>query len=405
MATLGRAGRRPRVGTIDTMRQGRGSGDRGRPLAGALLGAWLVCVVGPVTASVVLNRSFHGLPLVGVAIWFVILRAVRWFAPAARFDRLMHRGATGRAVALAEAELAVRGRSVWSGSGRVAWLNRRTSALLAAGRLSYALASALEAASARPDPETLAQCALALLWLNRYDEAAGAARVTLSLTRERSVSANATLANVLLARREPAEARAAAEAGLSDVEALLPLVQPEHHAALLAALARAERDLGRQPRARAHLRTLNRLARSDRLIRAEALAEEADALAGGDAAARLRALMLIDEAAHVAPHYVCWYASQPDAWYEVRTDPRFAVVLERAQIAWTRAAGHPASPPEQGAPPATFVAMELAAARDRGYARPAPRIDVGALAAQLITLGGTLALLVWWTWRFFLATS
>jgi hypothetical protein len=60
-------------------------------------------------------------------------------------------------------------------------------------------------------------------------------------------------------------------------------------------------------------------------------------------------------------------------------------------------------PPDAGAPPSAFVAMELTVAEEHGYTRPAAASSRRALAMQGMTLAGTLLLLVLWTWQFFLA--
>jgi tetratricopeptide (TPR) repeat protein len=380
-------------------------GDRIRLFTLALAWAWLLLVALPLVASVELRWPAQGLPLLGVGIWFVVLRLARWFTPSTHCDRLLRAGSYARALELCERELAVQGPYAWHGTRRVAWLNRRTNALLGVGRLSEALVSALDALGLRPDPETLANCALCLLRLNRYDEAAGAARLALSLTRERSVSANATLANVLLAHGQPAEAQAAAQAGLADIEALLPLVQPAHHAALLAALCRADRALEDDQALRTHLAALRRLAARHPALQAVALLEEADDLAGGEQRERARAFALFEEAIALAPHYAWWFIGQPYALHELRSDPRFALLTQRARTDWLLKAGAPSVPPDQGAPPPTYVTMELATAQRRGYARPGARISRAGLAAQVLTLAGTFALLLWWTWHFFLAGS
>jgi hypothetical protein len=102
---------------------------------------------------------------------------------------------------------------------------------------------------------------------------------------------------------------------------------------------------------------------------------------------------------------VCWYLAQPYALYEVRDDLRFPHLAGRARSEWLRVAAWGAAAPDEGAPPKPFVAMELAIAADKGYAKPAAHASRRALAAQGITLAGTLLLLVLWTWQFFLAGS
>ncbi|HEX9413652.1 MAG TPA: hypothetical protein VF916_09135, partial [Ktedonobacterales bacterium] len=257
--------------------------------------------------------------------------------------------------------------------------------------------------AAHPNPETLGNCAQCLLWLNRYEEAATAARLAQSLTRERSVSAHAVLAHVLLAHGQPAEAEAMARSGLSDVEALLPFAQSAHRVSLLAALCRAERALDDPILAHKHLRALQKAARHNPFLEAQVLMEEADELASGDEAAQARALALLERASHLAPHYVCWHAQQPATLFEVRSAPRYAALIEEAHASWTRIGGPSRVPPKASAALAARIASQLAVARERGSARPAAHQNWDALAAQGFALLGTLALLVWWTWRFFLA--
>lgn len=367
-----------------------------------LSGAWVVFAALPLVLSILIGRPARGLPLLGVAVYFALLRVARWLSPASRCDQLLRRGDYAEAQALCDTELVVQGSTAWRGNRRVAWLNRRTSALLGVGRLSEALVAALEALEARPDPETLANCAQCLLWLNRYDEAAGAARLALSLTRERSISSHTVLANVLLAEGRPAEAQAMAQAGVADIEALLPLAQPAHHVALLAVLCRIERVLDNTVMARAHLATLRHVARRNPLLRGYALLEEADGLATGDDDERAQAFELLERAIQLAPHYACWYVAQPYTLHELRDEPRFTLLMEWARTTWSRNTGLSSTVPDHGAPPTSFVAMELAMAQQRGYVRPAPHASRRALVIQVLTLAGTLALLVCWTWRFFL---
>jgi hypothetical protein len=207
---------------------------------------------------------------------------------------------------------------------------------------------------------------------------------------------------VALAKGLPAEAEAAARAGLSDVEALLPFVQPAHQAALLAALCRAERELGESAQAAKHLRALRRAAHRNPLLRAQALMEEADALASGPVPTRLEALDHMVRAAALAPHYVCWYLRQPTTLFEVRGEPIYHATLETAREAWQRTLPPAEAGEDTGAPSPVHVAVELAAAEERGYSRPAPHTIWATLLVQAGAMLGTLGLLVWWTWRFFL---
>lgn len=378
-------------------------GDRSRLFTIALSTSWIVCVALPLAASVWLRRPFGGLPLFGVLLWFVLLRLARQLSPAAHCDRLLAHGHYPRAAALCEQELAVSGATAWHGNRRIAWLNRRSNALLGLGRLSESLTSAMEALSARPDAETLAIGAQCLLWLNRYEEAEQMARLALTLTRERSINALATLANVLIAQGQPAEALALATAGLNDIGALLPFVQPAHHMALIAAACRAERALNQTAHTRSRLRVLHRLGRRNQTLQAMALMEEADSFAPAEGADQEQAFSAFERAIWLAPHVVCWYLAQPYTLYEMRDDVRFTHLAGRARAEWVRAATLHGTAPELGAPPKPFVAMELSIAADTGYAKPASHSSRRALATQGITLAGTLLLLVLWTWQFFLS--
>ena len=180
-----------------------------------LIGVWLLAVALPLVVSLLLGQPGGGIPLAGVVLWFALLRAARWLSPPVRADALMRRGKYAEALALCDQALAARDEGAWTGGRRLIWLNRRTSALLGAGRAGAALVTALEAMEVSADPETLGNCAMALVRLNRYDEAIAAARLALSLSRERSVVGNAALALALLARGLPAEAEALARAPAS----------------------------------------------------------------------------------------------------------------------------------------------------------------------------------------------
>src|SRR5262249_44691571 len=160
--------------------------------------SWSLIVALPVFVSLAIGEQANGLPLLGVVLWFALVRVGRWLSPSARTDTLLRRGRYREALALCDKVLAVQGMGAWVGPRRRLWLNRRTVALTALGQADAALTSALEAVAISADPETLGNCALALLRLNRYDEASGAARLTLTLTRERSVIGNTVLACIKL---------------------------------------------------------------------------------------------------------------------------------------------------------------------------------------------------------------
>lgn len=361
---------------------------------------WIAAVAVPILVSVQAARPWGGAPLAGVVLWFGVLRLARWLSPPARADALMRRGKPAQALALCTQALAVSGPGAWVGLRRLIWLNRRTSALLALGRPDEALASALDALAICADPETLGNCALALLRLNRYEEAAHAARLALALTRERSVISQAVLAQVMLAGNRPAEAEALARAGLEDATALLPMVRADHYALCLAAVLRALQiqDITEpMPRYRADLRKATR----GTALRALALMEEVNAVAPVSAADPSTtqdadydaAFALLTEATALAPEYVYWYTSQPGTLAALRHDARFLALQRAAESVFE---GYRTAPAE------ATVAAALDYARRTGSARPAPQSSREALLVQVVTLGSTFALLLLWTWRFFL---
>src|SRR5262245_20527737 len=140
-------------------------GDSSRLFAVALAASWLLLVTLPLVLSIAVGQPAQGLPLVGVLVWFVLLRVARWLSPAARADALLRRGRAAEALAVADHALSVKGRLAWTGTRRLVWLNRRTNALLDLGRTDEALQAALEAVELSPDPETLANLSLVLLRL------------------------------------------------------------------------------------------------------------------------------------------------------------------------------------------------------------------------------------------------
>jgi hypothetical protein len=189
--------------------------------------------------------------------------------------------------------------------------------------------------------------------------------------------------------------------GVADVEELLPFVQPAHHVALLTALCRADRMLDARDRVAEHRTALRKAARRTPILQACELMDDADEAASrGDVEV---ALELVARAIPLWPHYVCWFVRQPYTLEEVRHDPRLGAHIADARVEWARRAGAPGYDPTAGAAPTAYVGMELASARERGYVRPASHASWRSLSVQVLTVAGTLALLVWWTWRFFLA--
>ncbi len=378
--------------------------DRSREFVFGLMAAWLALVALPILVSVAVGRAFSGLPVAGLFVWLVLLRVAQWISPAPRTDALLNKGRAADALRICERALAVEGNGAWVGARRLVWLNRRTAALLALGRGDEALAAALEALEATADPETVGNCALALLRLNRYDAAAEAARVALALTNERSLLGHAVLAHVMLARGKPAEAEALARAGLEDVRALLPYVRPDHHVLCLAALSRALRrecraGTGGPKRMQLAARTLADLRRAairHPRLRAVTSLESADELSAepetASQAGDLVALALDADAA-----FVYWYVTQPETLSSLRGSERFDA-LDRSARQRIEGMDAAAAPPER-------VEAALATAELEGRARPAPQASWLALAVQIVTLTSTVALLVLWTWRFFLYGS
>jgi tetratricopeptide (TPR) repeat protein len=363
--------------------------DRGMVFAVVAAAAWLALVAFPLTLSLAFAQPLNGLPLVGVIVWLAFLRVARWISPPARADRLLRQGRYNEALASCDASLAVTGEGAWVGVRRLIWLNRRVAALLGLGRYDEALRAALAPMEQSADPETIANVALALLRLNRYEDAIIAARLVSGVTRERSVRANATLAAAMLARGLPAEADALASASLADIEALSPYVRRESHTMCLSALVRARRAQGRiegPEGARAALARLKRLAGRERVPRAIALLEEAALLADSSAPEAWDEVERLARAARaLAPGYTLWRLTQPDAPLTSMTG--YLQGALRGQV--------------ERAPSSEAVAALLRQASARMRPRP-PRLSSStALLAQIITVGATLALLALWTVMFF----
>lgn len=370
--------------------------DSSRVFTAGLACSWVVLVALPLWLSLSRGDSLRGLPLLGVVFWIVLLRVARIVSPAAHADVLLRRGRYDAALAICDRALAVAGLGQWTGVRRLVWLNRRTTALLALGHSDGALLSALHAMEISADPETLGNCALALLRLNRYDEAAGAARLALSLTRERSLASNAVLAAVHLAQGRPAEAEAMAQAGRSDGRALLPITHPEHYALCLAALCRAARLQGKTLAVGRYLDELRQATRGLPSLRGMALVEEAEELAAA-AGGLSDAFALLADAFDASPDYVQWYVTQPDTFRPLRTDPRFIQARDAAAARYADLATK--------TPTVDVVALALASARQYAHPRPATQSSRSALAMQVLTLAATLLLLLVWTWRFFLLSA
>jgi tetratricopeptide (TPR) repeat protein len=369
------------------------TGDRSRIFTVGLAISWFVVVALPIIISIRQSQPLDGLPLLGVVIWFVGLRLARLLSPAVRADAAMRRGDYEAVAERCRRALIIEGASAWTGTRRLVWLNRYTMALWMLGLPDEALDAALEAVTISSDPETLGNCAAALLALNRYAEASGAARLAQSLSRERSISANAAQAGAMLARGLPAEAEALALAAFTDTQALLPLARREHYTACLAVLCRAERALKREQAASQAFLVLQKAPKNIPTLRALALVEEAERQTA-DAEGRDRAFAILDAAFDLNAPYVLWYFTQPDSFKRMRDDPRFLRTVAAADERESRLASN-AVALEQ-------VALVLAQAQKTGHPRPAPQASRAALLAQILTLGATVAMLAWWTWSFFI---
>ncbi len=355
--------------------------------------SWLGLVLVPIILSIVFNLPVSGLPLIGVALWLGLLRTARWLSPAAHADTLLQKGRYAEALAMCERSLAITGSGAWVGRRRLVWLNRRVTALLGMGQYDTALLAAIDALEASPDPETIANCAVVLLRLNRYDMAIETARMACALTHDRSVRANATLAWAMLARGLPAEAEALAGATLADIQALTPYVRRENHTASLSALCEAQRALGLTRRANDTLRRLRRIARHAPAVAAAILLEEAGIHANEPAVAA----DLIARAHAADPAYTGWYLTQPIARRFQDVSPAVAALAQQA----SDAIGHMSA----AAPEDSSIQTLLRSLRSAASPRPIYQSSAPALLTQVVTLSATLALLLLWMWRFFISQS
>ena len=360
--------------------------------------SWAGLVLAPLLLSIALDAPLSGAPLIGVALWLILLRVARWLSPAARADTLVRQGRYAEALAMCDQSLDVTGAGAWVGRRRLVWLNRRVTALLGLGRYDEALAAAIVAMEASPDPQTIADCSVALLRMNRYALAVESARLASQLTHERSVRANATLAEVMLAQGMPAEAEALARVSLADIQALMPYVRREHHAACLSALCRAQRALGLRRQSAATLIRLRRLARGAPPLAAVVLLEEAATLAeSATASGSGQAAELVTRARASNPAYTGWYLAQPDTLPALRAAPGIVALAERAEADIQRMSGR--------APDDESLHLLLRNLRPAAHTSPTYQSSLAALTTQALTLGATLALLLFWMWRFFISQS
>src|SRR5689334_3605285 len=100
------------------------TGDLSRLFTAILTFSWLFLVALPIAVSVLIGRPGKGLPLLGVIVWFIVLRVGRFLSPAGRADALMRRGRAASVLALADRALAVKGSAAWLGERRLGWLHR-----------------------------------------------------------------------------------------------------------------------------------------------------------------------------------------------------------------------------------------------------------------------------------------
>jgi hypothetical protein len=384
---------------------------------------WLLGVGTPILASLISGNPAMGVPLLGVVFWFLLVRVARWLSPASQADALMRRGRYSEVLALCDRALAVEGMGSWVGTRRLVWLNRRATALISLGEEDTALLAAIEALEVSADPETLGNCAMALLRLNRYDEAAAMGRLALSLTRERSVLCHGVLAMVFLAERKPAEAEATASAGLEDSRALYPFVRLERYTTCLAATARAIREQirhsipedqliysrkagrhgqpeilsgpeivkARTDRETSLINDLSKVSRRTPLFRAMAQLEEADSESDRSELTEY-VLSRVKSAHQLAPAYCLWFLSQPGTLSRLGQDPYLEALRAEGRALFAAWSEH--------APDAKTVKEALDVAEAKAQARPGQQSSYLALMAQLITLGSTFALLLVWAWRF-----
>ena len=197
--------------------------------------------------------------------------------------------------------------------------------------------------------------------------------MALTLTRERSVLAHATLAHVLLARGRPAEAEAAASAGAEDARALQPLVRQEHYVLCLAALCRAVRPIKTgsvAPRAaRSSGTTPNSVAPARRIAGCSARwrRRRRPSASAPRPRATTRALKLLDSAVHDSLDYTLWLIAQPGTFAGLAHDAHFALYAAQAAERMTML--------QASGPASEAVALALAAAEETAQPRPAYAIE------------------------------
>ena len=93
-------------------------GDQRKVFVIALVASWLLLIGVPITFSILSDQPNEGLPLVGVILWFILLRVARWLSPPVRMDARMRRGRYAAAIKLADRALALDGFTALSASRR-----------------------------------------------------------------------------------------------------------------------------------------------------------------------------------------------------------------------------------------------------------------------------------------------
>ncbi|MGZ3667222.1 MAG: hypothetical protein ACXVDA_22365, partial [Ktedonobacterales bacterium] len=160
---------------------------------------------------------------------------------------------------------------------------------------------------------------------------------------------------------------------------------------------RSIRLLGRKDQAKRYLGELRKVTRTSPFTRCLALIEEADGMAARGDVAELapRIFELLASAQELAPSYVSWYLTQPGTFVHLADNER--IIKERNAASAYFQEMTPAAPGIED------VAMALAVAQRNARPRPAPQASREALLVQVITLSGTFALLLLWTWHFYLS--
>ena len=86
--------------------------------------SWAGRVLAPLLLSIALDAPLSGAPLIGVALWLILLRVARWLSPAARADTLVRQGRYAEALAMCDQSLDVTGAGAGVGRRRLGWCGR-----------------------------------------------------------------------------------------------------------------------------------------------------------------------------------------------------------------------------------------------------------------------------------------